>query len=117
MLRLCLAAALLGFSTADLANSSQTPAFSQELIASAGALFLLAGLWTPVVGAVVALNEVGIAFSIQSPLRQDAWIHGFLAILAVSMAMLGPGAWSVDARLFGRKRFDIDRTRVKKRSL
>jgi hypothetical protein len=22
--------------------------------------------------------------------------------------MLGPGAWSVDARLFGRKRFEID---------
>jgi len=25
--------------------------------------------------------------------------------------MLGPGAWSVDARLFGRKRFDISARR------
>jgi hypothetical protein len=35
-------------------------------------------------------------------------MHVFLAVLSVSVAMLGPGAWSVDARLFGRKRFDID---------
>ena len=32
-----------------------------------------------------------------------------------SVAKLGPGAWSIDARLFGRKRFDIDRTRDRKR--
>jgi hypothetical protein len=25
--------------------------------------------------------------------------------------MLGPGAWSIDALLFGRQRFDIDRSR------
>jgi hypothetical protein len=27
--------------------------------------------------------------------------------LGVTLAMLGPGAWSVDARLFGRKRIQI----------
>jgi hypothetical protein len=32
------------------------------------------------------------------------------------VAMLGPGAWSIDARLFGRKRFDIHRTRGRKPS-
>jgi putative oxidoreductase len=39
-------------------------------------------------------------------------IHIFLAVLAAGVAMLGPGAWSIDARLFGRKRFRMaDRNR------
>jgi uncharacterized membrane protein YphA (DoxX/SURF4 family) len=45
---------------------------------------------------------------------EAAWIHAFLAVLLASVAMLGPGAWSIDARLFGRKRFDFDRRRGRK---
>jgi len=30
-----------------------------------------------------------------------------LAALGAALAMVGPGAWSIDARLFGRKRIDI----------
>jgi putative oxidoreductase len=70
-------------------------------------------LWTPVIGALVAIDEVWTALSLDSPRREETWIHIFLAVLSVSVAMLGPGAWSIDARLFGRKRFDIDRTRGK----
>jgi len=68
-------------------------------------------------GTLAALDEVWIALSVYSPGRQDAWSNIFLAILAVSVAMLGPGAWSIDARLFGRKRIDIDRTRPTRPSL
>jgi uncharacterized membrane protein YphA (DoxX/SURF4 family) len=68
-------------------------------------------------GTLAALDQVWIALSLYAPGRQDASIHIFLAILAVSVAMLGPGAWSIDARLFGRKRFDIDRTRGRRPSL
>jgi hypothetical protein len=39
------------------------------------------------------------------------WIHILLAVLTAAVAMLGPGAWSIDARRFGRQRFDIDRNR------
>jgi putative oxidoreductase len=78
---------------------------------------LLVGLWTPVMGTLVAVDEVWIAFSSYDSPRVDPWIHVFLAILAVSVAMLGPGAWSIDARLFGRKRFDLDRPRGRKASL
>jgi putative oxidoreductase len=69
-------------------------------------ILLLAGLWTPVAGALQAIIEVWIFFS----RGHEANLHLLLAALGVSLVMLGPGAWSVDARLFGRKRIDI-RTR------
>jgi uncharacterized membrane protein YphA (DoxX/SURF4 family) len=34
-------------------------------------------------------------------------LHVLLAALGVSLVMLGPGAWSLDARLFGRRRIDV----------
>ena len=114
LLRLCLAIALLHFGIAGLSNLSETSVFAQELIANVGAIVLLAGLWTPAMGALVALDEVWIAFSSYSHPYEDKWIPIFLAGIAVSVAMLGPGAWSIDACLFGRKRFDIDRTRGRK---
>jgi uncharacterized membrane protein YphA (DoxX/SURF4 family) len=70
-----------------------------------------------VIGALVAIDEAWMAFSLYSPGREDTWIHMLVAMLSVSLAMLGPGAWSIDARLFGRQRFDIDRTRGQKSSL
>jgi uncharacterized membrane protein YphA (DoxX/SURF4 family) len=70
-------------------------------------MFLLAGLWTPVAGALIALDEFWITFSLYSSHQKGNWIHIFLAVLAASLMTLGPGAWSIDARRFGRKRFDI----------
>jgi len=117
LLRSCVAVALIYFGIPALWNPSERIVFAQRLIAATGGIFLLGGVWTPAMGVLVALDEVWVAFSLYSPLREGTWIHIFLAILAASIAMLGPGAWSIDARLFGRKRFDIDRTRDKKSSL
>jgi uncharacterized membrane protein YphA (DoxX/SURF4 family) len=64
---------------------------------------LIAGLWTPVAGVLVALLEIGIFFT-QS---EDPWLHLLLATLGICLALLGPGAWSIDARLFGWRRIDI----------
>ena len=71
-------------------------------------LLLLAGLWTPVAGTLAAVLAVWRLFSqIGEP-----WIQVLLATLGVALALLGPGAWSIDARLFGWKRVDIpDRQR------
>jgi hypothetical protein len=33
----------------------------------------------------------------------DPWIHPIRAALGATLAMVGLGEWSVDARLFGRK--------------
>ncbi len=57
-------------------------------------------------GALVALDQAWIAYSVYSPGREDTWIHMLVAMLAISVAMLGPGAWSIDARLFGRQRIE-----------
>ena len=54
-------------------------------------------------GAIQGIAELAMTLS-----HADGYEHHLLlAVLAISLAMLGPGAWSVDAYLFGRKRFDI----------
>jgi putative oxidoreductase len=54
---------------------------------------------------MVAIIESVIAFSHVD----DQWVSVLLASLAVSIALLGPGTWSVDARRFGWKRIEIRR--------
>jgi len=68
-------------------------------------ILLLVGLWTPVAGALVAVGALWNVFSVGHP-----WGWIMLATLGAALALLGPGAWSVDARLFGWKRLEI-RTR------
>lgn len=77
--------------------------FAFDLIVNALAILLIAGLWTPVAGALVALIELWNAYSRPG----DLWFYILLGTLGVALALLGPGAWSADARLFGWKRIDI----------
>jgi uncharacterized membrane protein YphA (DoxX/SURF4 family) len=112
LLRFSLGVALIAFAIASPPGNSAEPiALARNLIAAAGGIFLLAGLWTPVMGALVTLDQVWMACLRGSVRREDTWIHIFLAIVAASVAMLGPGALSIDACLFGRKRFEIDRSK------
>ena len=90
---------------------------ARDFVEAAGGIFLIVGLWTPVMAALIALNELWIAFPLYSSQPDTRLIHIFLAVLTAGVAMLGPGAWSIDARLFGRKRFKMaDRTRGTKPS-
>ena len=116
LLRLGAGAALVsGISGFSIAPEEPIPGVLY-LIAAAGGILLSAGLWTPVTGALIALDELCIASALYFMQRGGQWIHVLLAVLAGSVAMLGPGAWSIDARRFGRKRFDIDPARGKKPS-
>jgi uncharacterized membrane protein YphA (DoxX/SURF4 family) len=90
-----------------LATIREPISIALDLVAATGGILLVTGLWTPVVGTLVAIDELWIALSAYSSPREGQWIHILLAVVTAGVAMLGPGAWSVDARLFGRKRFDI----------
>ncbi len=67
----------------------------------AGFLLML-GLWTPIVGASVAVIEVWKILTQPG----DRWLWLLLGTVSIGLAMLGPGRWSIDARLFGWKRVE-----------
>ena len=56
------------------------------------------GLWTPLAAVTgTAIQVIVITFAHRFDLIVSA-------AMGLSLALLGPGAWSFDARLFGRKR-------------
>ena len=75
-------------------------AFFSTLLFLLGSL-LIAGFFTPVAGAMVAVTALGTAFFYPV----DPWYCVSVGTLGVAIALIGPGAWSMDARLFGWKRF------------
>jgi putative oxidoreductase len=74
-----------------------------QIIAAGAGVFLLAGFWTPIAGALLAVSSIWIALSSTGHLRSSI----LLAAMGAAIAVLGPGALSIDALLFGRKRLDI----------
>ena len=74
-----------------------------QILGIALGILLLAGLWTPIAGALLAIVEMWSAFTHPD----DPGSYILLGTLGAALAMLGPGTWSVDARLFGWKRIDL----------
>ena len=112
LLRLDLGLRVIYIGSVSLSGKPSEPiTLGQSLIAVAGGILLLAGLWTPIFGTLLAIDEVWIALSLYLSRRAYIVIPVFLAVLSASVAMLGPGAWSIDARLFGRRRLYRDRNR------
>jgi uncharacterized membrane protein YphA (DoxX/SURF4 family) len=97
-------ALILGARTALEGSPPLLPALLAVGAAVIG-LLLLVGLWTPVAGVLGALLALWAAYL--DPAR--AGYHLLLATLGAALALLGPGAFSVDARLFGWKRVEIGR--------
>lgn len=99
LLRALAAVILVHYGIVHPGNASHFSVLLPRLTGAVAGLLLLIGLWTPILGALVAIVELWILFSHAG----DPWIPAISAVLGAILAMIGPGAWSVDARLFGRK--------------
>jgi hypothetical protein len=90
---------------AAMALRADPPVGSIILYVLTGALgmLLLLGLWTPIAGTVVAIVASSCGFLHRADFLN--WV--LLGALGAALALLGPGGWSVDARLFGWKRVEL----------
>jgi putative oxidoreductase len=107
LLRLLAGVALIHFGIADLREAPPLATVVLQSIGVGAGILLLVGLWTPVAGGLATIAKVLIAFSRYLSHSGDPWIPIIQAVLGAALAMVGPGAWSIDARLFGRKRIDM----------
>jgi uncharacterized membrane protein YphA (DoxX/SURF4 family) len=92
------------FSLLDIVRTtgavSPAPTSLFRCVSVVDAALLLIGLWTPFAGIAVTVIHSGI-LSGALDLNGVAVVD---AAVGLALALLGPGAWSLDARLFGRKR-------------
>lgn len=102
LLRLTLAGGLF----ADAVVRLHEPVIWQTVSATAEIVLGVAsivGVWMPLGGVVIFLFQLGMVVmngATMEPALQRASI-------GLCLALLGPGAWSIDARLFGRRRVEI----------
>lgn len=102
-MRLVLGIALIWRALGRLSSDPSLNVTVLSVLGIGAGLLLLVGLWTPVAATLVAAIEM---WKIYWKLG-DPWIYLLLATIAVAIALLGPGRWSVDSRLFGWKRVEL----------
>jgi len=98
-------ATVLVFGCVQLHRFTHILTVAPFLFAAAAGLLLLLVLWTVIAGVAVVVLEIFLAASHSC----DLYLSALLATLGLALALLGPGAWSVDARRFGWKRIEIRR--------
>lgn len=102
LMRFVLGIALIWRAVGRLSSDPSTNVTVLSVLGIGAGLLLLMGLWTPLAAILVAAIEL---WKLYWKLG-DPWIYVLLATIAIAIAMLGPGFWSVDARLYGWKRID-----------
>jgi putative oxidoreductase len=102
LLRLVVGIALICRAAIRLNSEPSLQVFGVCVVAIGLGLLVVAGLWTPVAGALVAALELCTI-----PWELGALsTHIFIAAMAAALALVGPGFWSLDSRLYGWKRID-----------
>lgn len=91
------------------ANSLET--WSLGIISLGTGALLLIGFLTPVASVLVGLITAGVAFSLLPSCTHNVFDSGaaftFALAMLLTIAGVGPGRFSVDARLFGRREIII----------
>ena len=103
LLRLVAGIFLINDGVTELMAIPQWPGIVRPFLETTAGLLFIAGLWTPMAGALVVIVELWSVASRSDELRNSV----VLATFGAALAMLGPGVRSIDARLFGRKRIDV----------
>jgi uncharacterized membrane protein YphA (DoxX/SURF4 family) len=109
MLRVAIGVTLLirGTATLETWQLGHLWASAAGLLEVVVGLLLFAGLFTPVAGTLAGLVSAGRVFSVFSlpgagPLETTHSV-ALVVVMAIAVVLLGPGAFSLDARLFGRR--------------
>ena len=99
LLRVLAGGALIDRGMAAISGDAHTEFVVLQAVGATAGLLILGGLCTPVMGVLAGMVEAWMAFT--QPGTQSLAI--ILAGLGISLAMIGPGTWSIDAQLYGRK--------------
>jgi uncharacterized membrane protein YphA (DoxX/SURF4 family) len=73
-------------------------------LAGIAAVLLVVGWYTPLAAGSAVLVSLGTLWSCR-----DTTVNALIIAILVSVGLLGAGAYSVDARLYGRRRLVVGR--------
>jgi putative oxidoreductase len=105
LMRLACGGVLIGEAVSRISGVAGSESFVYIALLTPASLAMLTGYRTRIAGAGAAALEVSLLVLGEG----NAVAHSLLATLGAALALMGPDAWSLDARLSGWRRIHIPR--------